>query len=94
MKKGSGVFRTIEETKTICDECGADVPFEHISYDARWSDGYDNYGDSWDFCSLSCLTKYLTKDLESSLYFPPENEGVALYLLPNDMKTILSKLED
>jgi hypothetical protein len=90
MRKGTGVFKKVEETKTVCDECGEDIlTLEYIHYDGRWNDGYDNYGHDYDFCSLDCLLK---AEYNGNLYIPPQNEDVKLEVPVKFFNVLLSKL--
>lgn len=80
MKKGTGVFKKIEETILVCDECGVELTFKEgfINFDFRWSDGYDNYGDDLDFCSLACMIRHIKKDVEFPEQYFPGGEDVKL----------------
>ena len=90
MKKGTGVFKKVEETKIVCDECGQDInTLEYIVYNGEWSDGYDQYGDRYDFCSLECL---IQSNNNGNLYIPPENEDVRLEIPSKFLSVILSQL--
>lgn len=88
MRKGTGVFKKIEETKIVCDECGNDVDMDYyIHVDGHWSDGYDTYGDYYDFCSLNCTVKHLQIE-----HLPPENEDMSFDIPVKFLNIILSKL--
>lgn len=90
MKKGTGVFKKVEETKTVCDECGEDIAtFEYIVYNAKWSDGWEQFGNTSDFCSLDCLLK---SHSNGNLYLPPKGEDVKLEIPVKFFSVILSKL--
>ena len=92
MRKGTGEFKKVEVYKTVCDECGQDVKIENqIHWDAHWSDGYDRYGDDFDFCSVECMMNHFRKDFPMT--FPPDNEDVTLEIPSKFLKGLLYKLE-
>lgn len=89
MKKGTGVFQQVEKTKTVCDKCGKDVDIVYeILIDAVWSDGYDTYGDKYDFCSLECAIKHM-----QDVNLPPENEDISIYISTRDFSRLLVSLQ-
>ena len=93
MRKGTGIFKNVEETKLVCDRCGADINIlEWIRYSNKWTDGYDNYGDSFDYCSLDCLLGDINTD--RSCMLPPESEDVMLNIPTKGFIILLNKLGD
>ena len=92
MKKGTGVFKHIEEQKTVCDECGQDASgYNYIRWDAHYSDGWEIFGDSYDFCSIECAIKHSEK---SKMMFPPETEDVTLEIPSAEIQKIIGILID
>lgn len=92
MRKGTGIFKKIEETILVCDECGQTIELENqIYYDAQWTDGYDRYGDTYDFCSIKCMLNHSDRH---ELMFPPDNEDVDLSIPSKFMKIIIDRLHN
>lgn len=86
MKIGTGVFLKREETKIVCDCCKKDLPKEnYLYYSTAWYEYGDDFGDSYDFCSLECMIKSL-----SNSDYRGDNTGyVRLEILGSDIKKLL-----
>lgn len=91
MRKGTGEFRKVEVTKVVCDECRDEIDIlNQITYDSHWSDGYDVFGEDYDFCSVQCMLNHSEK---YRMMFPPDNEDVKLEIPAKFMKIIMEKLK-
>ncbi len=87
MKKGTGTYLKQEVMIIVCDHCGKELSTNYITYDFRWNDGYDYYGDVIEVCSMDCLTKELKTARED--YYFPGGEDTRLYMPSSQMKRLL-----
>jgi hypothetical protein len=94
MRKGTGKFLKQEVMITVCDHCGKELSTDYITYDYRSTDGYDNYGDVMEVCSMECLIKEISQGdelyakLSDHYYFPPASD-VRLHMRSDLMKKLL-----
>ena len=86
MKKGTGVFKNIEETIDVCDWCRKELAEDnHIVWDATDYKYEEEYGYSFEVCSFECLFSYL-----GDLYYQfPANESLNLFI-PKKMVSAFS----
>jgi hypothetical protein len=86
MRKGTGVFKKVEETIDICDFCKKEILGNIVSLDWRWSDGYDTYGDDIEACSVECLIKEIgTHELD---YVFHGRDSLTLVASSDDLKKL------
>ena len=88
MKKETGKFKQVPETVHVCDFCDGELPIK-ITYDYKWSDGYDYYGDEVEFCSLECFGYWLS-DPDKEEHIFPQDEVISIYANSGEMKRLLA----
>lgn len=82
MQKGTGRYLKSEIMIRICDHCEKELDTDYISYDFKWTDGHDYYGDVLEVCSMDCL-KFELSTMDRNYYFP-NGEDVRLHI-PSEM---------
>jgi hypothetical protein len=57
--RNTGEFVKVAKIELYCDECEDKLGDAYLTYDYKWNDGYDYYGDIVDFCSVGCFYSWM-----------------------------------
>lgn len=91
MKKGTGEFVKVEKEIYVCDQCRKELNVNsYIIFNHEWNDGYDNFGNQVDMCSMDCLRKYIAS--HDSDYVFRGNEDIHIDLPSEIAKELFESL--